>query len=252
LKVVFVIRFFVSPADISGDLIRLSADDAAHIRSLRLRPAETFAVCCGDGLDYICKLGERGDGSTAEIVDTRPSLGEPSVSCGAYIAWSSGDRLDYAVQKSVELGAREVVLFPSHRCEAVPRDAAKKTARLQRIALETAKQCGRGIVPRVAAAGSFDDAVGQAALAGLPLFLYEREDDLHLKQALEQSSGYLAEAPQAAVSVMTGPAGGFEPFEAERAKASGMVAVTLGARILRCETAPVIALAVVMFHTGNL
>ena len=239
-------RFFASPADISNGTIRLAEEDAAHIRSLRLRPAELFVVCDGVGSDHICRLGERGDNPVAEIIRTQPSRGEPSVACDVYIALAKGDRLDYAAQKSVELGARSVVLFPSARCIAVPGDISKKTARLQRIALETAKQCGRGRIPEVAAVSSFETAIGLAARAGLPLFFYECEEDFHLKQALGQSGTI------STVSIVTGPEGGFEPYEADIARSAGMRAVTLGPRILRCETAPAAVLAAVMYHTGNL
>ena len=241
-----MVRFFAVAADISGGSIRLSAEDTEHIRSLRLRPADIFIVCDGEGRDYYCHLGERGDGSNAEIVETRPSRGEPGVACDVYIALAKGDRLDYAVQKSIELGARKIVVFPSERCVAVPGDMAKKTARLQRIALETAKQCGRGRVPEVTAADSYEAAVGQAAGTELPLFFYECEEDVHLKQTLEKSGQV------SSVSIVTGPEGGFEPHEAELARAAGMHIVSLGARILRCETAPAAVLAAVMYQTGNL
>ena len=314
-----MIRFFVSPSDISGGLIRLCAEDAVHIHSLRLRPGELFTVCDGEGVDYICRLGKRialrrelrgergargadsgarrarrdfvedrdewklGDGGSArrarresgaereerkvedrgaiaEIVETRPSLGEPSVACGVYIAFAKGDRLDYAVQKSVELGARDIVLFQSDRCVSIPDDIPKKIARLQRIALETAKQCGRGRVPEVTAAGSFSAAVAQAARAGLPMFFYECENELHLKQVLEQRGGgnsefgiRNSELPCLnTVSILTGPEGGFEPYEAALAQSAGLIAVSLGPRILRCETAPVVALAALMLYTDNL
>jgi len=267
-----MVRFFVSSEDISGGLVKLSAEDSVHIRSLRLRPSELFTVCDGEGTDYVCRLCERGDtdggrgsggdkgrASIAEILESFPSRGEPSVTCRVFIAFAGGDRLEYSVQKSVELGAVEIALFPSKRCEDVPRDIGKKTTRLQRIALEAAKQCGRGIVPPVTVAGWFDEAVHQASQADLPLFLYECEDVLHLKQALERhyaerhsndpNSGFPVSG--SSISIVTGPVGGFEPFEAELARSSGMVTVTLGARILRCETAPVAALAAVMFFTDN-
>jgi len=153
------------------------------------------------------------------------------------------------------------VLFPSERCVSVPGDMTKKTARLQRIALETAKQCDRGRVPGVTAIRSFEAAVKRAALAGLPLFLYEEEKELRLKQALEawppagsREPAVADELKEAcdAVSVMTGPEGGFEQKEADFAKSAGMIAVSLGPRILRCETAPMAALAAIMYHTGNI
>ena len=297
-----MVRFFVAPQDITGGSVHLNPDDAAHIRSLRLRPGELFTVCDGEGLDYICHLGMKGDSSIASVIESHPSPGEPSVDCTVYIAFAKGDRLDYAVQKCVELGAYGVVLYPSARCVSVLGDSHKKTARLQRIALETAKQCGRGRVPVVSAVGSFEEAVDSAcgglrsgniveavyegslasseAPGHLDLFCYEEEKDRRLKQALDEhfvntvsssrSIGQCYEAATGAtwdigairtegaigvigaVSVMTGPEGGFEPSEASYAVSAGMVAVSLGPRILRCETAPVAALAAVMFCTGNM
>jgi 16S rRNA (uracil1498-N3)-methyltransferase len=254
-----MIRFFASQTDISNDTIRLSAEDSDHIRALRLRPDELFIVCDGEGLDHICRLVTRGgggnrtgdgshpeSGSIAEIVETRPSRGEPTVECSVYIALAKGDRLEYAVQKSVELGAYDIVLFPSERCVSPPGDITKKITRLQKIALETAKQCGRGRIPEITSADSFEAAVRQAVSAALPLFFYECEDKLHLKQALGRYTG------AGPVSIVTGPEGGFEPHEAEFARSAGMLAVTLGPRILRCETAPAAVLAAVMYHTGNL
>ena len=244
-----LIRFFAAPSDISDGVILLSAGDAEHIRALRLRPSELFTVCDGGGSDYICRLGERAGGSVAEIVEARASAGEPNIACSVYIALAKGDRLEYAVQKSVELGAFEIVLFPSERCVSVPGDISKKTARLRRISLETAKQCGRGRVPEVTAAGSFGSAVLKAAAADLPLFFYECEENRRLKDVLDVKQG---DGPCFTVSIVTGPEGGFEPCEAEHAQSAGMLNVSLGPRILRCETAPAAALAAIMFHTGNL
>jgi len=150
------------------------------------------------------------------------------------------------VQKSVELGARAIVLFQSRRCIASPGNSAKRTERMQRIALEAAKQCGRGRVPSVIMAESYKDAIEQASQAELPLFFYESEEELTLREALE------SRADAASVSIVTGPEGGFEEEEASIARSSGMLTVTLGPRILRCETAPAAALAAIMFHTGNL
>jgi len=247
-----MVRFFAAKKDIFDGQIKLSAEDTAHIRSLRLRPSEYFVVCDGEGADYICKLGDRSGETVADIVETCLSFGEPSVKCSAYIAIAKGDRLDYAVQKSVELGVFEIFLFPSERCISNPGDITKKTARLQRIALETAKQCGRGIVPEVKALDAFKTAINQAAKADLPLFLYEDEKNLHLKKALEQCRMQNAECRNyTSISIVSGPEGGFEPHEAELARVEGMLAVTLGSRILRCETAPAAVLAVIMFHTGN-
>jgi len=251
-----MIRFFTAPEDISKNSIQLSSEDSEHIRSLRLRPDELFVVCDGNGNDYVCRLGKRNDGTSAEITDRYPSLGEPSIACKLYMAYSKGERLDYAVQKAVELGAYEIILFESERCIAVPRDIPKKIARLQRISLETAKQCGRGIIPKVTSGGSFETAISEAVkISALSLFFYECEDNNFIKTVLEQHFSPLRLHEEYAintVSIITGPEGGFEPDEARFARSKGACTVSLGSRVLRSETAPVIALAALMYHTGNM
>ena len=251
-----MIRFFATPQDVIAKSIKLNEEDSKHIRTLRLRPDEQFIVCDGNGTDYVCILGERTDGTLADIISKRGSHGEPTVVCKVYMAYSKGDRLDFAVQKSVELGVHEIILFESERCVAVPRDIPKKVARLQRIALETAKQSGRGIIPAVSSGGSLnsviDDAVKNSALS---MFFYERENHLHIKNVLEEHFSSVSEHDNntaKTISLITGPEGGFEPHEAESAKSKGILTVSLGTRVLRSETAPVAALAAIMYQTGNL
>jgi len=255
-----MIRFFITPQDIFENTIRLCAEDTKHVRTLRLRPEENFIVCDGTGIDYICKLGERDGGTIAEIVRRTPSIGEPTIKCKAYMAYSKGDRLDFAVQKSVELGVHEIILFESERCVAVPKDVPKKVSRLQRIALETAKLCNRGIVPTVTSVEKLSDVIDKVSMesakpSNLALFFYECENRLSIKAILEQRllppfEGEGCEAKS--VSFITGPEGGFEPHEAELAMSKDIATVSLGPRILRSETAPMIALAAIMYHTNNL
>jgi len=253
-------RFFVTPQDIFDNTIRLCAEDTKHVRTLRLRPDETFIVCDGTGIDYICILGERDSNTVAEIVDKQPSIGEPTIKCSAYMAYSKGDRLDFAVQKSVELGVHEIILFESERCVAVPKDIPKKVSRLQRIALETAKLCNRGIVPKVTSGGKLIDVIDKVSTesaqnTNLVLFFYECENRLNIRNILEQRllPPFECKGCEAkSVSIITGPEGGFEPHEAELVMSKDIPTVSLGTRILRSETAPVIALATIMYHTGNL
>ena len=253
-----MIRFFADPQsiDISTGLISLNKEDTEHIRSLRIRPDEQFIVCDGLCTDYTCKLGQRDGGTVAEIITQNKSQGEPDIKCSVFMAFQKGERLDYAVQKSVELGVYNIVLFESERCIAVPRDIQKKITRLQRIAFETAKLCGRGRIPEVTSGGKFNEIIKTAATCSiLPLFFYESEENLHIKDVLEQylplSAGY-DENKQNSVSILTGPEGGFEPHEAEAARSEGFKIVSLGPRILRSETAPVAALTAIMYQSGNL
>lgn len=242
-------RFFVAASNIFGGIAYLNGKDLDHIKALRIRDGEEFTVCDGDGTDYSCVLSVVDGGSAqARILETAPSRGEPTVQCTVYAAYSKGDKLEHVVQKAVELGAAAVVLFPCRRCVSRPEGAAliKKTARLEKIAEEAAKQCGRGRIPHVSTAPDFQTAIKAASMAELPLFCYEDEQHTLLKQAIE-GRGDIKTA-----SVVTGPEGGFEPEEAELARSLGMISVTMGPRILRCETAPLCALTAVMYATGNL
>jgi 16S rRNA (uracil1498-N3)-methyltransferase len=247
--VVNVPRFFVAASNIFGGIAYLNAKELEHLRALRIRHGERFTVCDGAGQDYTCKLTKLTDeGAQAEVVEITPSRGEPSVECAVFTAFAKGDKLETVVQKSIELGASEIVVFPSDRCVSKPEGLSvlTKTGRLQKIAEEAAKQSGRGRIPQVSVTPSFQHAVHKAAKAELPLFLYESEKNLSIKEALEASG-----CPKT-ISIMTGPEGGFEPEEAAFAIENGMRSVSLGPRILRCETAPIAALSAVMFYTNNL
>ena len=185
----------------------------------------------------------------AEIIGSEPSAGEPTVSCRVYAAFPKGDKAETIVQKCVELGASAVVFFPSERCVSKPSAAAliKKTERWRLIAEEAAKQSGRGVIPEVSAAASFEAAISEAARAELCMFFYEGGGDISIKDALAVKCADIK-----TVSVITGPEGGFEPCEVEAAREAGALVTSMGSRILRCETAPLCALTSVMLMTGNL
>lgn len=242
-------RFFVAASNIFGGIAYLNSEDLDHIKALRIRDGEMFTVCDGEGTDYSCVISKVDkDGAEVQILDKMPSRGEPSVQCTVYVAYAKGDKTEHVVQKAVELGAADIVLFPSKRCVSRPEGAAliKKTARYSKIAEEAAKQSGRGRIPSVTTVPSYKTAIEMAAKADIPLFCYEDEKELSIKTALE------SKPDMKTVSIVTGPEGGFEKEEADLAVELGMKCVTMGTRILRCETAPLCALTAVMYATGNL
>ena len=238
-------RFFVSRENIGEGSIALSPDDIQHMRVLRIGSGETFTVCDGEGTDYLCRFTQQG---VAAVLETFPSEGEPSVECKIYAAFPKGDKTEEITQKAVQLGVSEVIMFPSSRCVSKPDTKAldKKLSRWQKISEEAAKQSGRGRIPEVRAFLSFAAAVEEAVAAQMPLFLYEDEQRLRLGAALDKTPDFKTAA------VVTGPEGGFDPHEVEYARTQGMHIVTLGKRILRCETAPIAALTAAMFFSGNL
>ena len=242
-------RFFITASDISGSVASIGGADAVHMKALRVKPNENITLCDGLGNDYSCRLLSLGEhGAEVEILEKTASLAEPDVKCSVFAAFPKGDKAESIVQKSVELGAYEIVFFPSERCVSRPEGTslAKKLARFQKISEEAAKQSGRGILPQVTAADSFRAAMTLAAASDASFFLYEEERAFAIKDALD-----FPVKPKT-ISIVTGPEGGFEPSEKELAVSLGLSSVTMGPRILRCETAPLCALSAVMLMTNNL
>ena len=224
-------RFFIAGANfLGGARAIIRGRDAEHVQVLRIRPGEDVTICDTQGSDYKCRL-VRSDKEEAEfeVVEVVPCKGEPSVDVTVLCGLPKGDRVDYIIQKSVEAGAHVIVFFQSNR-----------------ISEEAAKQSGRGIIPQVSWAPDYGEVLNTAVHHDLPLFMYETGDREALDAVLE------ANKTVSSVSILTGPEGGFEPFEADLARIAGLHICSMGQRILRCETAPVVAVTAVMYATGNL
>ena len=240
-------RFFMAGTNFKGGMAIIRGRDAEHVRVLRLRPGEDLIICDAQGTDYKCRLVSADKEQVeAEILEVVPCPAEPSVAVTVLCGLPKGDRTDYIIQKCVEAGASEIVFFLSDRCVARPETPEKKIERWQRIAEEAAKQSGRGIIPQVSWAGEFAEALNIANQKELKVFLYETGEREGLDSVLE------ANKSARSVALMTGPEGGFAPFEADLARIVGLHVCSMGERILRCETAPVVAMTAVMYATGNL
>ncbi len=238
-------RFFVADEAVRENKITISGDDSRHIaRALRMAVGDGLVVSDMSGNEYICRLSRiRDEESECEILESRLGKSEPPLDITLLMAYPKGDKLETVIQKAVELGVSLIVPFESSRCVKRPKadKAERQNARYSRIAEEAAKQCGRARLPRVAEPCGFSAAVKQAAEADLALFCYEAEDGLTIKGALERCKNVKS------VSVLVGCEGGFSPSEAEAARDAGLISVGLGPRILRCETAPVVALAQISY-----
>lgn len=241
-------KFFIAGTNIRGGMAIMRGSDAEHVHVLRLRPGEDVILCDGQGTDYKCRL-VRADKEQveAEILEVIPCPAEPSVKVTVLCGLPKGsDKTEYIIQKCVEAGAEEIMFFQSNRCVARPDEPEKKLDRWQRIAEAAAKQSGRGIIPQVTWAGEYADALNVAVKKDLALFMYETGEREALNAVLE------AKRDIKSAAIVTGPEGGFAPFEAELAKICGLHICSMGERILRCETAPVVALSAIMYATGNL
>ena len=239
-----MVRFFVSPEELAGETLILSGENAQHAKVLRLKVGEQVLVCDGEGRECLCEIMDSGFG--LRILERRASTTEASVKVSVYMAFPKADKLEHVIQKATELGAYEIVAFPSGRCVSRPDEKSlkKKLERWQKIAASAAEQSGRGRIPEVIVLNSYKAALERAAQADKALMFYENEHAVTLRMALESGSWN-------SVSLLTGPEGGLEEKEVEQARAAGLEVCTLGSRILRCETAPLCALSAVMYAAGE-
>ena len=240
-------RFFVTAEEMQPDFLVLTGENAKHAKVLRLKCGENVLVCDGMGQECLCTVSDVSDGQISLVVRSRQeSETEATVRASVYVAFPKADKLEHVIQKATELGAYEIVAFPSARCVSRPDDKSlkKKLERWQKIAASAAEQSGRGRIPQVLVLPGYRQALKRAVQADKAILFYENEEAVTLRMSL--SAG-----PWNTVSLITGPEGGLEPSEVETAREQGVEVCTLGKRILRCETAPLCALSAVMYHAGE-
>ena len=242
-----MVRFFVSPEEMLDDYIALTGENANHGRVLRLRVGEEVLVCDQQGNECICDITEVSTSQISVSVKKRQaSQSEACVKVSVYMAFPKGDKLEHVIQKSTELGAYEIIAFPSARCVSKPdaKSLAKKLERWQKIAESAAEQSGRGYVPKVKALSSYKEVLKHAKESDKAILFYENEKATTLQS-------YLNSGEYETVSIITGPEGGLEPAEVQLAVDAGIAVCTLGKRILRCETAPLCAVSAIMYDAGE-
>lgn len=240
-------RFFIKPDEFHESFIVLTGDNAAHARVLRLKSGEQVLVCDGQGNEWVCTVSDVSSTQVSLVVNAvQKSDTEAAVRVSVYMAFPKADKLEHVIQKATELGAEEIVAFPSSRCVSKPDDKSlkKKLDRWQRISSAAAEQSGRGKIPKVIVLGSYDEALKRAMDSDKAILFYENERATTLRMSLERGS-------YQSISLITGPEGGLTDDEVNKAKVAGLDICTLGKRILRCETAPLCALSAVMYHVGE-
>lgn len=224
----------------------LEGEHLRHIGyALRMRAGEQLTVC-SCGTDYECEIAEITQNAvTLRILSAAACCAEPTVKVTLFQALPKSDKLEQIIQKSVELGVTEIVPVLTRRCisRMSAADFQKKLPRYQKIAQAAAQQSGRGIIPTVTPLLTLEQAAERMTALDVPVVLYETEGGISFADVRADAKTY---------GLCIGSEGGFDPEEIEMLTARGVQAVWLGKRILRCETAPLTALSVLMFRTGNL
>lgn len=238
-------RFFVPADRISGELVCFTEDQRKQMRNvLRLRPGDVAAALDGTGREHLVKIRELSSTEAlGEITETRSPDTEPRVRLTLIQGMPKGEKLDFILQKCTEIGVSEFLITETAR--SVPRvPQAKLPGRLQRwnsIVREAAEQSGRTRLPDVQGIISFDDALARAKTCDAGVIAWEGEHETALLSELPR----IRQARQAAYLI--GPEGGFTEAEVEAARTRGIVPVSLGARVLRTETAAIVGAALIIY-----
>ena len=238
-------KFFFDKIDMTQGQICLHGEDEKHIKTvLRAKEGEELTLCDGEGMDYQCRISSLTDGVQLEILSKAPCETEPKTKITLYQGLPKADKMELIIQKCVELGVERIVAVSTERAIVkLDKKEGKKLERWQKIAEAAAKQSGRGIIPQVNPLLELDQALRQMQQSGCPILFYENAT-APARQLLQSATGEIA--------ILIGAEGGFDEDEVERAKVAGCSILSLGKRILRCETAPLAALSIIMYETGNM
>lgn len=233
-------RFFADRSCIDGDVVTLAGDEFLHMKTvLRYKVGYKAIVCANDGVELECTVAEIGRDSALLHVDNAVTVDAKRHELTLYAGLLKNNKLDFTIQKAVELGVDRVIPFTSENCA----ESKFSLERAQRIALEAAKQCGSAYLSEIGELTALDDILDDLKQYDDVLFAYECERRNPICSSAKEGSR---------VALIVGPEGGFTPEEAQKIAAHGARTVTLGRRILRAETAAVVGCALLLNSLGEL
>ena len=245
-------RFYASPADIAADQINLSSHESHHlIRVLRLKPGSVVFVFDGLGKEYRCVyLEETGSRARLEVVELLPDIVESPLNLTLVQSLVKGDKFDFIVQKATELGVSRIIpLACDHSDVRLAGDQSlKRVERWQRISLEALKQCGRRRLVEITSIMALEALLDMAISTIRPgrLLLFSEKGGQNLSVAIKSV------AAESGILALIGPEGGWSELELEALERADARSVSLGPRILRTETAAVVAMTLLQNHLGDL
>ena len=237
-------RLFVPPERMRATPITVIGEEHHHLaRVLRARPGDAITLFDGAGAEIDARVVRVGRRETELEADssTRPGVARGGGQLVLLTAVPRGGRMDFLVQKCCELGVARIV--PVIAARSVARPEPGRRARWEKIAREAARQCGRADVPAVAAPAVLATALAAPDLPARRLVLSPAEAGRSMRALLPD---------RAATALLVGPEGGLAAAEVEAAQSAGFVPVSLGPRVLRVETAAIVAVALATEALGGL
>ena len=242
-------RFYVPDPSIENKLLKIKGEEVKHIlRVLRLKAGDEIIVFDGLGNEFEGAIVKETSSSVViQVQNISSSIRESPLEITLAQSLLKGEKMDYLIQKATELGVKQIIPFLSSR--SIPllekSDKLKRFHRWEKIVIESSKQCGRGVIPKIKPLWDYSEVLQNAPQDSLRLILWEREE-VRLREVLER----LKEKTR--IFFIVGPEGGFSKEEIGEAKRAGFVAVRLGKRVLRAETASLCLLSILQYDWGDI
>ncbi len=243
-------RFFVSTADLAGDRVRLSPEQAHQITHvLRLKPGDAIVVLDDTGTEYDVQLTTVGLRETVgQVVGGRPARGEPTARVTLFQSMLAREKFEWVLQKGTEVGvARFAPVLTERSLVRARRIEEKKVERWRRIVVEAAEQSHRGRIPTLDQLAAFDRAISGLSEFDRCLIAAPSHGGSSLRELLQGLGGRAV-----SIALMVGPEGGFSEEEVDTACRGGAGPISLGPRILRTETCAVVASALILHELGDM
>ena len=239
-------KFFVNNNQISNNQIIITKNDKNHIANvLRMKVKEKILVTSKDTFNtYECEIANINKKEViCKIIKKDDSVKESSIIIDLYQGIPKSDKMEYIIQKTVELGVNTIFPVNMKNCIAKIKDEDKKQTRWQKISEAAAKQCKRNIIPAIEKSVNMNFVFDNIKNYDLAIVAYENEDNKTIKDILHNNNNNIKK-----IAIIVGPEGGFTEEEISELISNGASIVSLGNRILRTETAPIAILSMIMYE----
>lgn len=249
-------KFFVKDEQIKKDEIIILGQDVNHIKKvLRAKQGDELQICNSqNGENFLCEIQDlEKDNIICKIKQKIKEHVESNIDITVFQGLPKSDKMEYIIQKSVELGVHDITPVEMKRCvvKLDEKDKIKKIARWQKISEVAAKQCGRDIIPKINNVINIQNICNLIPKFDILLVAYENERKNALKENLIKCKDHYSENKKIKIGVVIGPEGGLEEKDVELLKDNGAKIITLGKRILRTETVALSILSIIMYELEN-
>ncbi|MBI2413477.1 MAG: 16S rRNA (uracil(1498)-N(3))-methyltransferase [Deltaproteobacteria bacterium] len=238
-------RFYIEGLSVGSQRAVITGDEFTHLKKvLRLKAGDEVLLFDGKGLELTAEIETVGrDSAEASITGLSERKSESHIEITLLQGILKGDKPEFVVQKATELGATAIIFFETSRTVPVIKEGRGRQTRLEKTAIEAAKQCGRTVLPKILIT---DFRRALEAPSSLKIMMMEEGAKKGLSEVLKEHAGVKK------IALLVGPEGGLSVEEAGLATAQGFIAASLGPRILRAETAAIAAVAAAQCVSGDM